>query len=203
MKTLVVAATESELAQIKMTKPHHEKHTLAVGAFYLGQKLEELLIKNQGKINLVVLVGIAGCTHNHTLGSYMLVTNDCFGDLGAITDQSFETIEDMGFREKENLQISTFNKATDFSEAKAKAITVNTIYDNEQLNQLRLQKHHAEIENMEGAAFHHICEKYKVPYLHVRGLSNYIGERNKSQWKIGEAIKSYSTFLNKQLATWT
>jgi futalosine hydrolase len=204
MKTFVLAATQKELDQIDISMPKHEKHVLDVGAFHLGQKLEELLYANKDEVDLVILVGIAGCTTNYKLGTHVLITDDTWGDQGVITEQSFETLEDMGLRQQVIKEGMDCNIEWRFknNEPKAKSITVNTIYKNKELNQLRLQKHKAEIENMEGAAFHYLCEKYQIPYLHIRGLSNYIGERDKSQWKIEEAIQSYSDYLNKKLIEW-
>jgi futalosine hydrolase len=35
----------------------------------------------------------------------------------------------------------------------------------------------------------------KIPFLQLRGISNYVGERNKANWKIRESIDA----LNQQL----
>ena len=42
---------------------------------------------------------------------------------------------------------------------------------------------------MEGAAFHYVCLMKNIPFLQLRAVSNYIGERDKSKWKIAEAIE--------------
>jgi futalosine hydrolase len=46
---------------------------------------------------------------------------------------------------------------------------------------------------MEGAAFHYVCLTEKVPFLQLRAVSNYVGERNKKNWNIKLAIEN----LNK------
>jgi futalosine hydrolase len=51
------------------------------------------------------------------------------------------------------------------------------------------------VESMEGAALHYVCLSEKIPFLQLRGVSNYAGERNKSKWKLKEAIGN----LNKEL----
>ncbi|HMR84510.1 MAG TPA: futalosine hydrolase, partial [Niabella sp.] len=51
------------------------------------------------------------------------------------------------------------------------------------------------IESMEGAALHYVALMEKVPFLQIRGLSNYVGERDKSRWQMSEAI----TNLNGEL----
>ena len=41
---------------------------------------------------------------------------------------------------------------------------------------------------MEGAAFHYVCLQQKIPFIQLRAISNYVGERNKTKWKMKEAI---------------
>ncbi len=48
---------------------------------------------------------------------------------------------------------------------------------------------------MEGAAFHYVCLQEKIPFLQLRAISNYVGERNKANWNLNEAIRN----LNKKL----
>jgi futalosine hydrolase len=44
-------------------------------------------------------------------------------------------------------------------------------------------------ENMEGAAAAHVCALYGVPFLEVRGISNVVEDRDRSRWKLGEAVR--------------
>ena len=53
------------------------------------------------------------------------------------------------------------------------------------------------VESMEGAALHYVCLMEKIPFLQIRSISNLIGERDKTRWKIKEAMKS----LNETLIT--
>ena len=48
---------------------------------------------------------------------------------------------------------------------------------------------------MEGAALHYVCNSFNIPYLQIRSISNYIGERDKSKWEIKKAIEN----LNKEI----
>ena len=48
---------------------------------------------------------------------------------------------------------------------------------------------------MEGAAFHYLCLQEQVPFLQLRAISNHVGERNKANWKLKEAIHN----LNEKL----
>ena len=62
--------------------------------------------------------------------------------------------------------------------------------------QLLSGKYNPVTESMEGAAFHYVCLKQKIPFLQLRSISNYAGERDKSKWDIEKSI----LHLNKELA---
>jgi len=51
------------------------------------------------------------------------------------------------------------------------------------------------VESMEGAALHYVCLMEQIPFLQLRSISNYIGERNKKNWNMKESIIN----LNKEL----
>ena len=74
------------------------------------------------------------------------------------------------------------------------AVTVNEISTSKEKVDLYSNHYHASIETMEGAALHYVCLHEQVPFIQIRGISNYIGERDKSKWKIKEAVES-SNFL--------
>ncbi len=50
---------------------------------------------------------------------------------------------------------------------------------------------------MEGAAFHYVCLQEEVKFLQLRSISNAVGERDKKQWKMKEAIISLNIELDK------
>ena len=50
---------------------------------------------------------------------------------------------------------------------------------------------------MEGAALHYVCLCEKIPFLQLRCVSNYVGERDKSKWEMTEAISNLNIELNK------
>ncbi|HJS53967.1 MAG TPA: hypothetical protein VJ765_05465, partial [Chitinophagaceae bacterium] len=52
-------------------------------------------------------------------------------------------------------------------------------------------------ESMEGAALHYVCLMEKTPFVQIRSISNYIGERNKQKWNMMDSIIN----LNKALTT--
>jgi futalosine hydrolase len=57
-------------------------------------------------------------------------------------------------------------------------------------------KYNADVESMEGAALHYVCIQKNIPFLQIRGISNQVGERDKSKWQFKEAIQSSNQLLN-------
>ena len=50
-------------------------------------------------------------------------------------------------------------------------------------------------ESMEGAALHYVCLMTNVPFIQLRSISNYIGERNKKKWDMMESINNLNNSL--------
>ena len=45
-------------------------------------------------------------------------------------------------------------------------------------------------ENMEGAAIAHICRLYGIPFVEMRGISNFVDDRDKGKWDIALAAEN-------------
>jgi futalosine hydrolase len=200
MAILIIAATEMEIAPFLKKNPTAEYLITGVGApiatYHLLKKVQ------QQPYDFVIQLGIAGSFHtNIALGESVIVVKDCFADLGVVEKKTFNNVFDMGLVNSnefsfesgwlENKSISTLNS----SFKKVKAITVNTITDDADCNDRFQKKYHADIETMEGAALHYVCLQEKIPFLQIRGISNYVGERDKMNWKITEAIASSTAAL--------
>jgi futalosine hydrolase len=68
------------------------------------------------------------------------------------------------------------------------AVTINEITTTATKVSIFKTKYKADIESMEGAAFHFVCIENNVPFIQLRAVSNYVGERDKANWKIKEAV---------------
>ena len=76
-----------------------------------------------------------------------------------------------------------------------KGISVNQISTDKKMIQFFKKTFAPVTESMEGAALHYVCLMESVPFLQLRSISNYIGERNKKKWDMQDSIKN----LNKEL----
>ena len=55
-------------------------------------------------------------------------------------------------------------------------------------------------ENMEGAAIAHICRRYGIPFIEIRGISNIVEDRNKEKWDIKLAAENCQKVVLEFLA---
>lgn len=149
------------------------------------------------KPDLAIQIGIAGAFRNVPLGSAWLVESDCIGDQGVWEGNRFKDCFELnvsdgtGFPFHSNrlnnsiakdFQSTTLNLAT--------SVSVNQITTDARMIDYYQHELDAQLESMEGAAFHWACLAEKVTFMQIRGASNEVGERNKNHWKINEALEA-------------
>lgn len=150
--------------------------------------------------DFVLGVGIAGSfTSRHLPGELVLVKEDLFADLGAGENEKFEDVFSLGLDDPnrhpfhQGMIPCEFNPADiAVSYPQVRGITVNHIRADSAVNCFRKHRHGAEIETQEGAALHYICNMENIPFLHLRAVSNFVGERDKTKWKLKDAVQSLS-----------
>jgi len=69
-------------------------------------------------------------------------------------------------------------------------ITVNTVHGNERTIAAVRDRYDPDVESMEGAAFMYASLIAGVPFAQVRAVSNAVVRRNRSEWRIDEAIRA-------------
>ncbi|MDQ2718755.1 MAG: futalosine hydrolase [Bacteroidota bacterium] len=200
MNVLVVAATKLEIEPF--LKKNNKADVLITGVgvpatvFHLTKKL---ISKNY---DFVFQAGIAGTFNDSiNLKDVVLVREDTFGDLGINENGNFKTLFEASFSDKNDFPYTNgwLVNNDSFFEKKiypfVKAITVNKITnDHLQIKNMQ-QKFSAQIESMEGAAFHYVCLQQKINFLQLRAISNIVGERDKTKWQIKNAVNN----LNEEL----
>jgi futalosine hydrolase len=198
MKILVVAATDIEIAPFLAQNAMTDTLITGVGAPACMYALTKSLLQN--RYDFVVQAGIAGTFKNqYPLGQTFAVKTDLFADLGIHEKETFFTLFEKGFA-NENAFPNTNGRMENesenyFSLKPVNAITINTVSDSLVQTELYKKKFDADIESMEGAAFHYVCIQEKIPFLQIRSISNFVGERVKTNWKMKEAIDSLNESL--------
>ncbi len=202
MKILVVAATQIEIEPFIKLNNNIETFICGVGIPSTVYHLTIKLLAEQ--YDLIIQAGIAGTFSNKIKKRDVVgVQQDAFADIGVEEKGEFKTTFELGFDDKNKFPF-TNGRLINNSEIlrssnlkKVKAVTVNKISDRKK-QQAQLKKiFNADIESMEGAAFHYVCLQQKVPFIQLRSISNKVGERDKTKWKIKEAIENLNTELIK------
>jgi futalosine hydrolase len=202
MNLLIVAATEFEVGPFIQHKNQADVLITGVGAPATIYHLTKKLITNN--YHLAIQAGIAGTfADDFTLGNVVAVKEDTFADLGIEENGEMKTLFKMGFYEKNQFPFTNewlVNSNPVLEELNlpwVKAVTVNKVSDNPFHNRLTRENFGADVESMEGAAFHYVCLQQKINFLQLRGISNQVGERDKSKWKMKDAIENLNNELLK------
>jgi len=157
------------------------------------------------KPDLVIQVGIAGCFDSlFGLGKVVAVREEILGDMGVHEDGKWKDIFDLkleksGYHpyEKRRLPNHCLEKYNLLKLPEVTAVTVNEVTTNEERIQQLIKKYDPAIESMEGAALHFVCREMNIPFLQMRAVSNYIGERNKEKWKMKESMENLNQTILK------
>ena len=198
MKILLVAATEMEIASFIAQNISVDVLITGVGAPACMYALTKRLM--QYKYDFVIQAGIAGTFKNqYPLGQTFAVKTDLFADLGIQEKEQFFTLFEKGFV-NENVFPNKNGRMENsyenyFSLKPVNAITINTVSDSLAQTEFYKKKYDADVESMEGAAFHYACMQEKIPFLQIRSISNFVGERAKTNWKMKEAIDNLNVNL--------
>ena len=204
MHILLIAATSLELPDLFSDDPDIDMLITGVGCpvtvYQLHKRLQII------DYDLVIQVGIAGSFQPSIKpGTVVLVKQDCFADLGMESSGIFQTIFEAGFAPANEFPFSggwLINQHPMLEKLpmeKVKAATINKVSDNELQKQQWISKYAAQIESMEGAALHYVCLQEKIPFLQIRSVSNWVGERDRTKWKMKEALENLGTELIKTI----
>ena len=215
MNCLLTAATAFEIA------PFLEHYRNSEISFYVDLHIDVLItgvgltsttynLQKQLQVkrpDLVIQAGIGGSFDPAlTLGTVVAVKKDTIADLGVMEKKQFQTVFDMGFAQPDlfpykkgwlvNPGLHLLKKN---SLKKVTAVSVNQITSSAITARLYTGKYKPLVESMEGAALHYVCLMEKIPFLQLRGISNFVGERNKKHWKIKESVANLNNELIRLL----
>lgn len=180
-------------------------HQSGVGMLASAVSLTRLV--SEEKPDLIIQTGIAGTFNPKiALGKVVVVKEEILGDMGVEEDGKWKDIFDLKLekssyhpfekRKLPNHWLSTYNllKLPELS-----SITVNEITTQPKRIEQLTKKYNPDLESMEGASLHYVCREANIPFIQMRAISNYIGERNKANWKMKEALEALNDTLLKYL----
>lgn len=154
--------------------------------------------------DFILQAGVAGCLNEQLpLSKIVLVENENIGDLGVEQSNQFNTLFDLKLLEKNFFPWKNGKLANEIEVLKTAGLTV---VDGVTVNEITTSKErvayyksalNASVESMEGAALHYVALLERVPFLQMRSLSNFAGERDKSKWVMDIAIANLNIELKR------
>ena len=173
----------------------------AITAYGLGKKIIGR------RPDVIIQAGIGGSFKQELPpGSACFVDEEVFADLGAIDDGGFADIFDLGFADSNDEPFHNRVLGNPYAERwKAfglpfvRGATINCISSTPDQAQMIARKYDPAVESMEGAALHYVCLMENIPFIQLRAVSNFVGERNKRNWKLQEAIAVLNEKLREML----
>lgn len=154
--------------------------------FYLGNHQPDIAIQ----------VGIAGSfSEKYPIGSVVEVSEESLPELGAESPEGVLGMEELGFPLLETAEGKYYNTLPNGARYLnhlpwVKGITVNRVSGTTETIAEWTSIWKPGIESMEGAAFFLAMKQAGIPFMEVRGISNKVEPRDRSSWKIGEAIQA-------------
>ncbi len=201
MKVVITSATSHETDSIKqnitpayLNDSQVSFHISGVGILSTCYSLIKMIFEQ--KPDLIIQAGIAGSFDKAiALGKVFTVKEEFIGDIGVEENGLFNDVFDMMF-ENENafpyinrkLANPWLSKYNFLQLDEVTGVTINEISTRpERIGQLR-SKYNPIIESMEGAALHYVGLQMNVPFIQIRSVSNYVGQRDKLMWNFTKAL---------------
>ena len=215
MRVIITAATHGEwMPSFQKINPkyvgNNKKfsvgfHESGIGMLASSVSLMKMFV--QETPTLIIQVGIAGCFDKKIpLGKVFAVKDDFAGDIGVMENKVWKDLFDMKFDkpndapyEKKSLPNPWLKQYNLLNLPTKKSVTVNTISTEKNKIALFSERYKAVLETMEGASLHYIGRDLTIPFIQLRAVSNYVGVRDKSKWKIQEAIYNLNETLIEYL----
>ncbi|MDB5230066.1 MAG: hypothetical protein JWN76_871 [Chitinophagaceae bacterium] len=212
MKILITAATAFEIQPLLTylsAHPHVSIHSISTGICGVGvlahsYKLNELITLNRPHI--IIQAGIAGSFNETEFPSVCVIGKDRMADEGVLENENWKDLFDLNLQQINEFPFTnswlvnpTIPQLNLLKLPAETAVTVNQVTSDHNFRNIIQQKYQPAIESMEGAAFHYTCLQKNIPFLQLRSVSNLVGERDKTNWKIKEAIALLNETLIKYI----
>ena len=152
-----------------------------------------------------------------------LASQEILGDEGVVTLHSWESLDAIGIPVAKHHNESIFNRIPvdqvelervrllltkwqdTFSGPQVHLgpfVTVSGVSGSPARARLLRDRFGALCENMEGGAAAQVCLRFQVPFLEIRGLSNWAGDRNKKNWCLRESLDNCQLAVLYLLEYW-
>lgn len=201
-KILIVTAVEAEREAVLRGLEGDERFVVlagGVGPAIIAASTAAALTTAADSYRLVISAGIGGGFDGQAdIGDIVVSTGITAADLGAETPdgERFLSVDELGFGSArvavDEVQAHRLTDALFTAGMRAcagQALTVSTATGSaEQAARLAARVPGAASEGMEGYGVAAAAQLAGIPILELRAISNRVGPRDKSAWRIGEAL---------------
>jgi len=169
--------------------------------YHLGKQLQN------NTYDFTILIGISGAySMQIKLGEVVNVESERFADLGILNGDQFTDLFDMKLNEKdvfpfENKVLKNYTLINNNSILALKTYHGNTV-QTIRPSIIKDIQNNTDVESMEGAAFFYVCLQERIPFVQIRGISNYVGEQDKQLWDISLAVKNLNKVIIETIEVW-
>ncbi|MBC8069293.1 MAG: futalosine hydrolase [Deltaproteobacteria bacterium] len=206
MRVLWVHATAVEVSAVRWG--HAEHLQVGVGKSSAAYELGAALVADA--VDLVVAVGVAGLHRGAdtrlAVGAIAIVSSERFADEGVATPSGFLDLTELGLGASTPMSadVAWLEDAVGYVVAPLLAgATVSTCSGTDALADERWRRTQAPLETMEGAAIAMVCQRMGVPWIGVRAISNFTGDRDRGQWDLGGAVSALGEAITPLVEQWS
>jgi futalosine hydrolase len=187
---LICVSTDLEGALLRSIVPVVVTGVGAVNAAYALTRAIE-----RERPDGIVVCGIGGAYPDSglSIGDVVCAETECYGDLGASSPEGFLDMRALGFPVVPGVTpiYNTLTMQIFPAARRVPFVTRNTCTGLDKVNGIA----GGAVENMEGAAVAHVAALAGIPVGEIRGISNMVGRRDKSTWRVKEAAAAAQEVL--------
>jgi futalosine hydrolase len=221
MRLLLVAATLAEIQPIldplppgyslssRLARIHHSRHQIDVLIAGVGMVQTAVWCARtlrEHTPDLALNLGVCGSFNpEFPPGAVVHVVSDRISELGAEDGDAFLDISELGLLGSDEPSFPSGRLENQVPPRAvhhlppAHGITVNTVHGHEPSIEAAVTRWAPDVESMEGAAFMYACQVEGVPFAQIRAVSNRVERRNRTGWKMLEAIARLSDEFGRVL----
>lgn len=199
-QVLIVTAVEKEReAVMRGINGNSSFDCIAGGVGQVAAAISTINALSKKNYDLVISAGIGGGFSNQAeVGSVVVASEIIAADLGAESIDSFSSVDELGFGSSRiAVDTSLVDRLTEainahnLSATKGPILTLSTVTGTKE-TALKLASRipGAAVEAMEGFGVASAAQNKGIPALEIRTISNPVGPRDRSAWKIKEALEA-------------
>jgi futalosine hydrolase len=206
---LIVSPTKREMESfLKLADRYKCPHLVCgIGPGSTSFKLTRF-IESKGAPSTVILAGVAGAYQwaDVELEDVCFASSEAYGDLGRQGPSGIDPISLEGDEMQTEFtlepgwrQIIKSDLVKRLGLRYGPMVTVSCATGNKKRAWDLHEQFKSIAENMEGAAAAQVCNYYQIPLLELRGISNWVGDLDKKNWRLDQALNSTAKVLEKVL----